>query len=81
MDVINNSNLAPEVVQLIDKLASLSTLFQAIGGLILLYIIFNTINLIINLKRKKELESIKAMIKGLEKEIIGKKRRKIKKKK
>ena len=39
--------------ELVNKISNLTRLFQAIGGLIIAYIVFSIINLITNRKRRK----------------------------
>ena len=46
------------IENLINQISNLTTFLQAIGGLILLYIIFNIVNAVINRKKKKQLEEI-----------------------
>jgi len=58
---------------LIEQVSSLTTLFQAIGGLIILYIIFNIINMIINRKKKKQLGEISENLKEIKKILKRKK--------
>ena len=49
----------PELVEiLIEKVSSLNTFLQAIGGIILIYLIFNIISLIMNRKKNKEIKEI-----------------------
>lgn len=49
-------NLFPE--DLVSQVSFLIKLFQAIGGLIIFYIVFNIVNVIINRKKKNELKEI-----------------------
>ncbi len=54
------------VETLADQIASLSVFVQALGGIIFLYIVFNSINVWINRKKKKEIESINKRLKKIE---------------
>lgn len=56
----------------INQFSSLITLFQAIGGLILFYIIINIIGMILNRKKSKQLAEINENLKKI-KRILQKK--------
>ena len=71
--VIENLTNGILLEDLIGQVSSLTTLFQAIGGLIILYIIFNIINMIINRKKKKQLEEISENLKEIKKILKRKK--------
>ena len=55
------------------QIASLTTIFQAIGGLIILYLIFNIINVILNKKKNKEIKEINENLKEI-KNLLSKKK-------
>jgi signal transduction histidine kinase len=55
------------------QISSLTTLFQAIGGLIILYLIFNLINFFTNRKKNKELKDINKNLKEI-KTLLSKKK-------
>ncbi|MBU2562508.1 MAG: hypothetical protein KKF68_02500 [Nanoarchaeota archaeon] len=44
--------------ELIDQMSFLVKFFQALGGLIILYVIFNITNMILNRKKKRQLQKI-----------------------
>jgi len=68
MVIENISNIIlPDV--LIKDLSFLATLFQAVGGLIIVYIVFNIINLKFVRKRQKELEKIRSLLETINKKI------------
>lgn len=70
--------------EVIDALASFSTLLQAIGGIILLYLIFNIITTILNRKKQKNLENISRDLKEIKyllKEQYKTKKKSVKKRK
>jgi len=46
------------IENLINQISTLTTFLQAIGGLIILYIIFGIINSVLNRKKEKELKKI-----------------------
>jgi uncharacterized membrane protein YqgA involved in biofilm formation len=54
---------------LVKDLSFLATLFQAVGGLIIVYIVFNIINLKFVKKRQKELEKIRSLLETINKKI------------
>lgn len=54
---------------LVKQVSNLSTLFQAIGGLILAYIIFNVINMIHNWKKEKELRRMRELLEQINKKL------------
>lgn len=53
---LNLTNTALE--ELTIRIANLTTLFQAIGGLVILYLIFNVINAIMNRKKDRRLKEL-----------------------
>ena len=65
IEIINN---------LINQISSLTTFIQAIGGLILLYLIFNIINAVINRNKKKEIEKINKNLQDIKKLLKKKKK-------
>ena len=58
-----------EVEVLVNNVASLTKMFQAIGGVILAYIIFNVINTIFNKKKRNELRRIRKMIENINRNV------------
>lgn len=54
---------------MIKDLSSLVTLFQAIGGLIIIYIIFNIINIKFVKKRQRELVKIRKLLETINRKI------------
>jgi len=63
--------ITPEA--LFDKLGTLTTIFQAIGGLIIAYIIFSAINVWHGWKKEKELTRMRQLLEQINKK-LGKKR-------
>ena len=61
---------------LLSKISILTTTLQALGGIILLYIIFGVINLLLKRKRNKKLESISKDLKEIKKILKNKKKKK-----
>jgi len=59
---------------LVNQVSSLTTFLQALGGVILVYIIFNVINAVINRKKKKQLELINNNLEDIKKILKGKKK-------
>lgn len=73
-------NLTETTIEnLINNVSSLTTFIQAIGGLIILYIIFGVINSILNRKKGKELKKINNNLEEI-KELLGGKKKSKKKK-
>ena len=72
MVIQNLSDIAVE--NLVNSVSNLTTFLQAIGGLILLYIIFNIINAVINRKKGKQLEKINENLEEIKK-LLGKNKR------
>ena len=54
---------------LIKRVSTLTAIFQAIGGLILAYIIFNIINTIMNRKKRNELRRIRQLLERMDRNI------------
>ena len=61
---------------LVNNISSLTTFIQAIGGLILIYIIFGVINSILNRKKRNELKKINSNLEDIKKLLKGKKKSK-----
>lgn len=59
VDIIGN---VVGIEQLVSQISSLTTLFQAIGGFVIAYIIFNILNIIWNRKKNKELKQIRILL-------------------
>lgn len=58
---------------LIYQIGWLITILQAVGGVIIIYIIFNIVNTIINRKRLKQIDEINDHLKQIEKILKNKK--------
>lgn len=58
---------------LLSRTSNLITLFQAVGGLIIAYIIFNTINIFWNRRKAKEFEKMTNLLEQINKKLDGKK--------
>ena len=56
-----------------EKISSLIVLFQAIGGLIICYIVFSVINMLINRKKHKEIKKINKNLEEIKKLLKKKK--------
>ena len=56
--VIQNFTDVEIVQNLVENVSSLTTFIQAIGGLILIYIIFNVVSMILNRRKTKEIKKI-----------------------
>ena len=71
MDVASLANVTDVIVleDMLKKLTTISALFQAIGGIVLAYIIFNIVSVIINRKKNKELERIRMLLEKINKKL------------
>jgi L-cystine uptake protein TcyP (sodium:dicarboxylate symporter family) len=72
--------VAEEIITMIpqefaSKISLLTKTLQALGGIILLYIIFGIVNLLINKKKKEDIKKIRKDIEEI-KEYIKKKKKK-----
>ncbi|MBM3228592.1 hypothetical protein FJZ20_01785 [Candidatus Pacearchaeota archaeon] len=66
-------NLTPENMAF--SITTLTRMIQALGGLIILYLIFGIINLIISIKKNKELKKMSENLKKI-RAILSKKKKK-----
>ena len=64
-----NATLAQMPAELIGRLQSLITIFQAIGGLVIVYLVFVIVNLFLHRKRAKEMEEIRRMFEQINKKL------------
>ncbi|MAG78942.1 hypothetical protein CMI40_01040 [Candidatus Pacearchaeota archaeon] len=71
--VINESLIYTIPLELANNLSKLVTVLQALGWAIVIYVIFNVILILMNRKKKKELEKIRKDIKEI-KRILKRKR-------
>lgn len=71
--VIQNFTDVEVVQNLVENVSSLTTFIQAIGGLILIYIIFNIISMILNRRKTREIKKINANLEDIKK-LLKKKR-------
>ncbi len=76
--VVENATLIPEY--LINEIANLTTLFKAVGGLVIAYIVFSIVNTIWNRKKRNELREMRKLLVSIEKS-VSELNKKIKKKK
>jgi len=63
------------IENLINQISTMTTFLQAIGGLILIYIIFGVINAVLNRKKRDELREINKNLEEIKKLLKGKKRK------
>lgn len=64
---------------LVNNVSSLTTFIQAIGGLILIYIVFGIINSMLSRGKRKELKKINENLKDIKEILEGKNKKKKKK--
>lgn len=51
----------------------LSTIFKALGGIAAAYLVYLVVNIILNIKKNKELKKIRVLLEGIDRK-IGKKK-------
>ena len=56
--VMNDLVNAELINDLVNQISSLATFLQAIGGLVIIYLVFNIINTVMNKNKKKQLEQL-----------------------
>lgn len=65
MALTENITDSKVIENLITQISSLTLFIQAIGGLIILYIIFNIISIIMNRKKERQLDEISKNLKDI----------------
>jgi hypothetical protein len=75
IDIVNlSTNLIPVIpAELSGRFSNLITLFQAIGGLIVAYIIFNIANMFWNRKKADEMRKMRLLLEQINKKLDNKK--------
>jgi len=69
------NNITSEISQeLIERVGGLVTLLEALGGILILYLIFNIINVVLSRKKRNELKKINSNLIEIKK-ILSKKKR------
>ena len=63
--VIQNFTDVEIVQNLVENVSSLTIFIQAIGGLILIYIIFNIVSMILNQRKTREIKKINANLEDI----------------
>lgn len=66
-EVVSVSSVA--LTEMLSKINLMTTLFQAIGGFVLAYVIFNIISIILAKKKNQELVEIKKLLTIISKKI------------
>ena len=74
LDFVGNATEIVVSGELLAKASTLITLFQAIGGLIIAYLIFNIISLLRGRKRGQDMRKIRELLESIDKK-LGKKKR------
>lgn len=57
------------LIESLSKISFITHLFQAIGGLVLIYVIFSVANFFLNKKKNKEITQIRVLLERIEKQI------------
>jgi len=68
------ANATGAIDALTSPLFSITKLIQALGGIILLYLIFSIINVVINWKKNKEIKKIRNDVKDIKRLLSEKKK-------
>ena len=68
-EVLANASQVLFSPEMIGRMSNLITLFQAIGGLIVAYIIFNIINIFWNKKKAREFEKMTKLLEQINKKL------------
>lgn len=68
------ANATGAIDTLTSPLFSITKLIQALGGIILLYLIFSIINVVINWKKNKEIKKIRNDVKNIKRLLSEKKK-------
>jgi len=68
------ANATGAIDALTSPLFSITKLIQALGGIILLYLIFSIINVVINWKKNKEIKKIRNDVKNIKRLLSEKKK-------
>ena len=64
---ISLPNILPS--ELIGRMSTLITIFQAVGGFIIAYVIFNILNIFWNRKRTQEMSRIRQLLEQINKKL------------
>ena len=67
MVVENVTGILPE--EIVSQLVTLTRLFQALGGLIIAYIIFGIVNTILNRKKQNEMKRMRILLEEMNKKL------------
>ena len=63
-DVTSTVNLTPEVIS---QISLFITILQTLGGIFIIYLLFNIMNLFLNRKKQKELDKINQNLEEIKK--------------
>ncbi len=67
--ILSNISLTELPTELGGRISTLITIFQAIGGLIIVYLIFNIINMFLNRKKAKETERMRELLEEINRKL------------
>ncbi|MCU0642565.1 MAG: hypothetical protein MUF61_03255 [archaeon] len=67
--VLSNMSLIDIPTELLEKASHLITLFQAVGGFIIAYIVFNILNIVWNRRKAKEFEKMTGLLEQINKKL------------
>ena len=75
---IENASIVNEFAKMIPRLNFISKAIQAVGGVIIIYLIFYIINIVINIKKNRLLEKISQDVREIQGSLVKNKKDKIK---
>jgi uncharacterized membrane protein YuzA (DUF378 family) len=67
--VLSNVSLATLPTEVLGRVSTLITIFQAIGGLIIVYLIFNIVNIFLNRKKAQETTRMRELLEEINKKL------------
>jgi hypothetical protein len=67
--LLSNVSLTELPTELGGRISTLITIFQAIGGLIIVYLLFNIINMFLNRKKAKETERMRELLEEINRKL------------
>ena len=67
--VLSNVSLTELPTAVVGQVSTLLTIFQAIGGLIIIYIVFNIVNVFLNRKKAKETERMRELLEKIDRKL------------
>lgn len=67
--VLSNVSLTELPTEVLGRVSTLITIFQAIGGLIIVYLIFNIVNMFLNRKKARETTKMRELLEQINRKL------------